>query len=50
MKSFSLEKGRKKAVKKFTLRNGLWMVLLITAAMIIMLLLWLTGVLHLDAD
>jgi hypothetical protein len=27
MKTFSLGKGRKKAVKKFTTRNGLWMAL-----------------------
>jgi hypothetical protein len=50
MKTLSLGKGRKKAVKKFTTRNGLWMALIITAGMIIMLLLWLVGFFRLDVD
>jgi succinate dehydrogenase hydrophobic anchor subunit len=50
MKPSSLGKGRKKVVKKFTARNGLWMMLLITAAVIIMLILWLVGFFRLDVD
>jgi len=43
-------KGRKRAVKKFTNREGLWMVLLMAAAMIIMMVLWMVGVFRFDAD
>ena len=43
-------KGRKRAVKKFTNRDGLWMLLLIAAAMVIMMVLWMVGVFRLDAD
>jgi len=43
-------KGRKRAVKKFTTRDGLWMVLLIAAAMVIMMVLWMVGVFRLHAD
>jgi hypothetical protein len=43
-------KGRKRTVKKFTNRDGLWMVLLIAAAMVIMMVLWMVGVFRLDAD
>ena len=44
MKKFSLGKGRKKEVKKFTARNGLWIILIVAGGMIIMLVLWLLGV------
>jgi hypothetical protein len=50
MKTYSLGKGRKKAVKKFTMRNGLWMTLVVAGGMIIMLALWLLGFFRLDAD
>jgi len=43
-------KGRKRAVKKFTNRDGLWMVLLIAAAMVIMMALWMLGIFRFDAD
>ena len=43
-------KGRKRAVKKFTNWDGLWMVLLIAVAMVIMMVLWMVGVFRLDAD
>jgi len=43
-------KGRKRAVKKFTNWDGLWMVLLIAAAMVIMMVLWMVGVFRFDAD
>jgi hypothetical protein len=50
MKTFSLGKGRKKAVEKFTTRNGLWIMLIVAGGMIIMLALWLLGFFRLDAD
>ncbi len=50
MRSYSPGKGRKKAVEKFTIRNGLWMMALIAAGMIAMVVLWLLGVFSLDAD
>lgn len=50
MRSYSPGRGRKKAVKKFTIRNGLWMIALIAAGMIAMVALWLLGVFRLDAD
>ena len=43
-------KGRKRAVKEFTNRDGLRMVLLIAVAMVIMMVLWMVGVFRLDAD
>ena len=48
MKSYSLGRGRKKAVKKFRICNGLWMTALIAAGMIAMVVLWLLGVFRLD--
>jgi len=48
MKTYSLGRGRKKAVKKFTRRQGLWMSLMIGAALVGMLLLFLFGVFHVD--
>jgi hypothetical protein len=50
MRSYSPGRGRKKAVKKFTIGNGLWMMAVIAAGMIAMALLWLLGVLRPDAD
>jgi len=50
MRSYSPGRGSKKAVKNFTIRNGLWMTALIAAGMIAMLVLWLLGVFRLDAD
>ncbi len=50
MRNLSLGRGRKKAVRKFRIRNGLWIMALITAGMIAMLVLWLLGVFRLDAD
>ena len=50
MRSYSPGRGSKKAVKTFTIRNGLWMTALIAAGMIAMLVLWLIGVFRLDAD
>jgi hypothetical protein len=50
MKTFSLGKGRKKAVEKFTTRNGLWIMLIVAGGMIIMLALWLLGFFRVDAS
>jgi hypothetical protein len=50
MRAYSLGRGRKKRVKKFRIRNGLWMMALIAAGMIAMLVLWLLGVFRLDPD
>jgi hypothetical protein len=42
------ERGRKKAVRKFTIRQGLWMAGMIGAAILGMLLLFLIGFFRLD--
>ncbi len=46
MQTYSLGKGRKKLVKKFTARQGLFMALTIAAVMLGILLLFLIGVFH----
>ena len=43
-------RGRKKAVNKFTTRDGLWMVLLIAAGMITLLILFLLRIFRFDAE
>jgi uncharacterized membrane protein len=48
MNTYSLGRGRKKTVKRFTRRQGLWMSAMISAATIGMLLLFLLGVFHVD--
>ena len=48
MKTYSVGRGRKKAVKEFTAGQGLWMSLMIGAAMVGMLLLFLFGFFHVD--
>jgi hypothetical protein len=50
MRGYSPGRGRKKAIKKFTIRKGLWMAVIIAAGMIVMLALFLLGVFRLDAD
>jgi hypothetical protein len=50
MRSYSPGRGRKKAIKKFTTRKGLWMAAMIAAGMIVMLALRLLGVFRLDAN
>ena len=47
---YNTGKGRKRVVKKFTNWDGLWMVLLIAAAMVIMMALWMLGIFRFDAD
>lgn len=44
MREYSLGRGRKKAVKKFTGREGFRMILIVVVATTIMLTLWLVGV------
>jgi Na+-driven multidrug efflux pump len=48
MQTYSLGRGRKKAVNKFTMRQGLWMALMLGAAMLGMLLLFLSEVFHVE--
>jgi len=48
MNTYSLGRGRKKAVKKFSTRQGLWMSLAIGGATLGMLLLFLFGFFHVD--
>jgi hypothetical protein len=50
MRGYSFGRGRKKAIKKFTTRKGLWMAVMIAAGMIVMVALRLLGVFRLDAD
>jgi hypothetical protein len=50
MRTYTTRRGRKKAVKRFTNRDGLWMVAIITAALVGMMLLWLLGIVRFDAD
>jgi hypothetical protein len=48
VRTYSLGRGRKKSVKKFTLREGLWMTRMICTAMLGMLLLCLLGLFRLE--
>jgi hypothetical protein len=48
MNTYSLGRGRKKAVQKSTTRQGLWMSLVIGSAMVGVLRLFLAGFFHLD--
>jgi hypothetical protein len=48
MREYSVGRGRKKRVGKFTALQGLWMAGLIGAAMFGMLLLFLLGFFHVD--
>ena len=50
MATYNPGKGRKRAVKKFTNWDGLRMVLLIAALMVIMIVLWRMGVFRFDVD
>lgn len=50
MRTYTTGRGRKKAVKKFTTREGLWMLGIIIAALIGVLALWLLGFLSFDID
>jgi hypothetical protein len=48
MRAYSLGRGRKKAVRKFTIREGLWMAGIIGGAMLGMLFLFLCGFFRVD--
>jgi hypothetical protein len=48
MRAYVTGRGRKKVVKKFTTRHGLWMALVIAGAMIGMFLLFEFGVFQVD--
>jgi hypothetical protein len=45
-----LGRGRKKAVKQFTVRHGLWIVIVVTTLMIVISLLFMIGVFRVDSD
>jgi hypothetical protein len=48
MRTYSPDRGRKKAVQRFTTREGLWMVGIIAAALIGMILLGLLEILNFE--
>jgi hypothetical protein len=48
MRAYSPGRGRKKAVKRFTTGQGLWMASMIGAATLGILLLFLFGFFHVD--
>jgi uncharacterized BrkB/YihY/UPF0761 family membrane protein len=50
MTIYSAGKGRRKAVKKFRLRDGLWMLGLITVFLILILFLMVNGYINVDWD
>jgi hypothetical protein len=50
MKTDSPGRGKKKAVKNFSYREGLWMITMVTAVMVVMMLLWYVGILRFEAD
>lgn len=49
MGTYSLDRGRKKAVRRFTTREGLWIVGISSAALIGIIVLWLLGILNFEA-
>jgi hypothetical protein len=50
MKNYSLGRGRKKAVERFTIRQGLSMLAILSGGLISIFLLYMLGHLHIDAD
>lgn len=48
MRAYSARRGRKKAVKRFTTGQGLWMASVIGAATLVILLLFVFGFFHVD--
>ena len=50
MRSYSLGRGSKKAVRKFTYRQGILMTAWITGALVALMVLWYLGILRLDVD
>jgi len=43
-------KGRKRVVREFTVRNGLWILAVIAVVMLFVYLLWGLGIVRFDAD
>jgi hypothetical protein len=43
-------KGRKRVIRKFTVRQALWLLGVITAIMLFIFLLWGLGIVRFDAD
>jgi hypothetical protein len=50
MPRYSVGRGRKKEVEKFTSKQGLYMLVLLLTLGILVLLLMVFGVLHVDVD
>jgi hypothetical protein len=50
MSHYSVARGRKKEVEKFTPRHGLWVLALLMLLGVIILLLMIFGVLRVDVD
>jgi hypothetical protein len=50
MRSYSPRKGRKKAVRKFTYRQGVLILTWVAGGLIAMMLLWYLGILRFDVD
>ena len=50
MAHYSVARGRKKQVEKFTSKQGLWILALLMLFGVALLLLMVLGVLHIDAD
>jgi hypothetical protein len=50
MSIYSSGRGRRKAVKKFRFRDGLWILVIITAFLIALLFLMLHGYINVDRD
>jgi len=50
MGKYSYGKGRRKAIGKFTNRQGLWILAMVGAILIGTLLLYMLGYLRIDAD
>jgi Na+-driven multidrug efflux pump len=50
MKTRSFGKGRRRAAEKFTARQGLWMLGIVILLSIGLVLLYVFGYLHVDAD
>jgi hypothetical protein len=50
MQYYSIGKGRKKAVAKFTTLDGLWILVAVSAVTIAFALLWIFGIVSFDVD
>lgn len=50
MQQYSIGKGRKKEVAKFTMKHGLWIFSTLMLFGLLLVLLMVLGFLHIDAD